>query len=91
LTTELSKLGAHVTETADGLQIEPHRLHAADLTSYADHRMVHAAAVAGLLVEGVGIDDVATTAKAMPQFAALWTELVTGDRSGAPEVLETAH
>ncbi|WP_134322544.1 3-phosphoshikimate 1-carboxyvinyltransferase [Cumulibacter soli] len=91
LRVELSKLGAAVTETEDGLIIEPHPLHAADLQTYADHRMVHAAAVAGLLVEGVRIDNVATTAKAMPQFAALWSQLVTGDASLAPHVSEMAR
>ncbi|WP_106849503.1 3-phosphoshikimate 1-carboxyvinyltransferase [Blastococcus sp. Marseille-P5729] len=91
LAVELSKLGADVSETEDGLSIIPHPLHKANLASYADHRMVHAAAVAGLLVEGVHIDDVATTAKAMPQFAALWSELLTGDPTGAPEVSETAR
>lgn len=91
LTVELSKLGARATETDDGLVIEPHPLHAADLAAYADHRMVHAAAVAGLLVDGVTIDDVATTAKAMPQFASLWAGLVTGDEAAAPQVSETAR
>lgn len=91
LTVELGKLGARVAETDDGLVIEPHPLHAADLAAYADHRMVHAAAVAGLLVEGVTIDDVGTTAKAMPQFASLWCGLVTGDPSVAPQVSETAR
>lgn len=91
LTVELGKLGAEVSETDDGLTIIPHPLHSADLNAYADHRMVHAAAVAGLLVDGVRIDDVATTAKAMPQFARLWSALVTGDPAGAPDVSETAR
>ncbi|WP_153505679.1 3-phosphoshikimate 1-carboxyvinyltransferase [Cumulibacter manganitolerans] len=91
LSIELSKLGADVERTPDGLTITPHPLHAADLVAYADHRMVHAAAVAGLLVEGVTIDDVATTAKAMPAFAAMWSTLVVGDAAAAPEVSETAR
>lgn len=91
LQVELSKLGAVVRETDDGLIIEPRQLHAAGLSAYADHRMVHAAAVAGLLVEGVTIDDVGTTAKAMPQFASLWAALVTGDAATAPEVSEMAR
>lgn len=91
LSVELSKLGARVDETEDGLQIQPLPLRAADLDTYADHRMVHAAAVAGLLVDGVTVDNVATTAKAMPQFAALWAHLVTGEASRAPEVSEMAR
>ena len=91
LTVELSKLGAVVNETDDGLLIEPGPLRRADLATYSDHRMVHAAAVAGLLVEGVTVDDVATTAKAMPQFAGLWAQLVAGDATLAPEVSEMAR
>lgn len=91
LSIELSKLGARVSETDDGLLIEPDRLRAADIAAYADHRMVHAAAVAGLLVDGVTIDNVGTTAKAMPQFAGLWSQLVTGDAALAPEVSEMAR
>lgn len=91
LAVELSKLGASVNQTEDGLLIEPHPLHGADLNSYADHRMVHAAAVAGLLTDGVRIDNVATTAKAMPQFAQLWANLVAGDASLAPQVSEMAR
>lgn len=91
LQRELTKLGAAVSETEDGLLITPKPLHAADLLTYADHRMVHAAAVAGLLVDGVRVDNVATTAKAMPQFAGLWAQLVTGDSSLAPQVSEMAR
>lgn len=91
LSVELGRLGATVSETPDGLVIEPGPLHGAALQTYADHRMVHAAAVAGLLVPGVTVDNVATTAKAMPRFAALWAQLVTGDASAAPEVSEMAR
>jgi 3-phosphoshikimate 1-carboxyvinyltransferase len=41
-----------------------------------------AAAVLGLVVPGVVIEDVATTAKTVPDFVARWTALVAG--SGAP-------
>ena len=36
--------------------------------TYADHRMAHAAAVIGLAVPGVVLDDVACTSKTMPEF-----------------------
>lgn len=48
----------------------------AALETYHDHRMATFAAVVGLRVPGTGVVDVATTAKTMPDFPALWTALV---------------
>ena len=47
------------------------------MLTYADHRMVHAAALVGLRAD-VTIADIGTVAKTMPTFCALWTELVAG-------------
>jgi len=38
--------------------------------------MATAGAIIGLAVPGVLVDDIATTAKTLPQFPALWAELV---------------
>jgi 3-phosphoshikimate 1-carboxyvinyltransferase len=38
--------------------------------------MAHAAAVLGLAVDGVEIENIATTAKTMPEFPDLWSALV---------------
>jgi 3-phosphoshikimate 1-carboxyvinyltransferase len=38
--------------------------------------MAHAAAVLGLLVDGLEIENIATTAKTLPEFPELWSELV---------------
>jgi 3-phosphoshikimate 1-carboxyvinyltransferase len=73
LATEINALGGDVTETDDGLIIRPATLHGGLWHSYADHRMATAGAIIGLVVPGVEIDDIATTAKTLPQFAALWT------------------
>jgi 3-phosphoshikimate 1-carboxyvinyltransferase len=73
LATEINALGGDVTETEDGLVIRPAPLHGGLWHSYADHRMATAGAIIGLVVPGVEIDDIATTAKTLPQFAALWT------------------
>jgi 3-phosphoshikimate 1-carboxyvinyltransferase len=78
LVTELSGLGASVTELDDGLAIEPAPLHGGDWHTYEDHRMATAGAIVGLAVEGVAIDDIATTAKTLPQFPALWSDLLRG-------------
>jgi 3-phosphoshikimate 1-carboxyvinyltransferase len=76
LAAELNSLGGNVTETADGLIIRPAPLHGGQWRSYADHRMATAGALIGLRVPGIEIDDVATTAKTLPQFVELWTGML---------------
>ena len=76
LATEINALGGDVTETADGLVIQPAVLHGGLWRSYEDHRMATAGAIIGLAVAGVEVDDIATTAKTLPQFVELWTELL---------------
>jgi 3-phosphoshikimate 1-carboxyvinyltransferase len=82
LTRELGALGAQVVEHADGLDIAPAPLHGGRFATYADHRMAHAAAIVGLRVPGVLVEDVATTAKTFPGFERVWGEMVaTGARA----------
>ncbi|MFD8547572.1 3-phosphoshikimate 1-carboxyvinyltransferase [Streptomyces sp. NPDC059649] len=76
LTKELNELGGDVTETADGLHIRPRPLHGGIFHTYEDHRLATAAAVIGLAVEGVEVENVATTAKTLPDFPALWTDML---------------
>jgi 3-phosphoshikimate 1-carboxyvinyltransferase len=38
--------------------------------------MAHAAAVLGLAVDGLEIENIGTTAKTMPEFPDLWSALV---------------
>ncbi|MFG2058283.1 3-phosphoshikimate 1-carboxyvinyltransferase [Micromonospora sp. NPDC048930] len=78
LAREFAALGADITESADGLEIRPRPLRGGTFRTYADHRMAHAAAVAGLAVPGIEVDDVACTSKTMPEFPALWSGMVTG-------------
>ncbi|MDO4918612.1 3-phosphoshikimate 1-carboxyvinyltransferase [Kocuria sp.] len=80
LTTELNALGGSVRETADGLAIEPAPLHGGEFHTYEDHRMATAGAVLGLRVPGITVENVATTAKTLPEFPQLWTSLVSGGR-----------
>ncbi|GAB3586241.1 3-phosphoshikimate 1-carboxyvinyltransferase [Calidifontibacter terrae] len=76
LATELNALGGNVVETEDGLRITPAPLHAGTFHTYGDHRMVMAAAVIGLRVPGVIVEDVATVAKTLPEFTALWRRML---------------
>jgi 3-phosphoshikimate 1-carboxyvinyltransferase len=75
LETEFNALGGDVTQTADGLEIRPKPLHGGLFGTYRDHRMAHAAAVLGLLVDGLEIENIATTAKTLPEFPELWSDL----------------
>ncbi|MEU5683985.1 3-phosphoshikimate 1-carboxyvinyltransferase [Streptomyces venezuelae] len=76
LTKEINELGGDVTETADGLHIKPRRLHGGIFHTYDDHRMATAGAIIGLAVDGVQIENVATTAKTLPDFPDLWTGML---------------
>ncbi|MQY13596.1 3-phosphoshikimate 1-carboxyvinyltransferase [Streptomyces sp. RB5] len=79
LTKEINALGGDVTETADGLRIRPRPLRGGVFHTYDDHRMATAGAVIGLAVEGVEVENVATTAKTLPDFPAMWAALL-GER-----------
>jgi 3-phosphoshikimate 1-carboxyvinyltransferase len=82
LTRELNGLGAEVEELDDGLSITPGLLHGGTFKTYDDHRLAMAAAVIGLVVPGVVLDDVTTTAKTFPGFAEAWSQLAgPGDGS----------
>lgn len=83
LATELGRLGADVTEREDGLSIRPAELHGGTFHTYADHRMAHAGVILGLAVDGVLVEDIATTAKTFPDFATAWSRAVHGTGVGA--------
>jgi 3-phosphoshikimate 1-carboxyvinyltransferase len=78
LATELARLGADVTEREDGLSIRPSSLHGGTFHTYADHRMAHAGVILGLAVDGVLVEDIATTSKTFPDFATAWSTAVRG-------------
>lgn len=83
LAKEFNNLGGNVTELDDGLEITPAPLHGGVFETYADHRMATAAAVIGLAVPGVQVVDIATTAKTMPHFPALWTTLAASGKAAS--------
>lgn len=82
LSAEINGLGGDCRETADGLVITAGQLHSGLWRSYADHRMAMAGAIVGLRVPGVEVDNIATTAKTLPQFAGLWADMLAGQESG---------
>jgi len=81
LATELGARGADVTELPDGLAITPRPLHGGLFRTYDDHRLAMAAAVLGLGVEGVLIENVATTGKTFPSFTEAWTAMLGGGQT----------
>ena len=76
LVAEINRLGGDAEETPDGLIIRPAALHGGVVHSYADHRMATAGAILGLAVAGVEVEDIATTAKTMPDFPQLWEAML---------------
>jgi 3-phosphoshikimate 1-carboxyvinyltransferase len=83
LARELNRLGGDVTETADGLMIRPRPLHGGVFATYHDHRIATVGAVLGLLVPGILVENVETTAKTLPGFPLLWASMLAGDVSAA--------
>ncbi|WP_101524955.1 3-phosphoshikimate 1-carboxyvinyltransferase [Nocardioides houyundeii] len=76
LATELGALGADVVEHRDGLSLRPAVLHGGLFHTYADHRMAHAGVILGAAVDGVLVEDIATTGKTFPGFAETWSGLL---------------
>jgi len=83
LATELRKIGAQVVENEDSLEIAPvsnkDRVSRADeviIESYDDHRIATLGALIGLVVKNVKVRNIATTAKTIPDFPALWQKLI---------------
>jgi 3-phosphoshikimate 1-carboxyvinyltransferase len=89
LVNEINRLGGDAEETEDGLIVRPASLHGGVVHSYADHRMATAGAILGLAVEGVEVEDIATTSKTMPEFPQMWAAMLAGD-SGNPSQAGTA-
>jgi 3-phosphoshikimate 1-carboxyvinyltransferase len=78
LATGISALGGDATELPDGLLIRPRPLHGGVFASCDDHRLVMAAAVLGLAVPGIEVDDAATVGKTFPAFTSLWPAMLAG-------------
>lgn len=78
LVAEIHRLGGTAKETPDGLKVLSPVHRAAEVHTYADHRMATFAAVIGLVLPGVLVQDVATTAKTLPDFPLLWQGMLAG-------------
>jgi 3-phosphoshikimate 1-carboxyvinyltransferase len=76
LTCEINALGGEVTEEETALHITPKPLHGGIFHTYEDHRLATAGAVIGLVVDGVEVENIATTRKTLTDFPGLWKSLL---------------
>ncbi|MGM1062970.1 3-phosphoshikimate 1-carboxyvinyltransferase [Saccharothrix sp. Mg75] len=76
LVAEVNRLGGDAEETEDGLVVRPRPLRGGVWRAYADHRMATAGAIVGLVVEGVSVDDIGSTAKTIPDFPGMWATML---------------
>lgn len=83
LTTEINRLGGRAEENEDGIRVTEPVAHGALMRTYADHRMATAAAVMGLVVPGVVVENVETTSKTLPNFTGLWQNMLDQWQAGA--------
>jgi 3-phosphoshikimate 1-carboxyvinyltransferase len=78
LADELSARGAQIDERIDGLAIRAGALRGGIFRTYGDHRMVMAAAVLGLAVPGLEVENAGTVGKTMPDFIPMWRAMLAG-------------
>lgn len=88
LAAEINRLGGTAHDTADSLVIEapiPATAEAAPVLArtYDDHRMATFAAIIGLRRPNVVVQNVATVAKTMPEFTAMWEDMLAQWQTGA--------
>jgi 3-phosphoshikimate 1-carboxyvinyltransferase len=83
LVNEINGLGGDARELPDGLEIRPRPLRGGLVRTYDDHRMVMAAAVLGLAVPGIEVENVATVGKTLPGFTDLWSGMLATASSGS--------
>ena len=88
LAAEINRLGGSAHDTADSLVIEapiPAATEAEQVLArtYDDHRMATFAAIIGLRRPNVVVQNVATVAKTMPEFTAMWEDMLAQWQAGA--------
>ena len=91
LAAEINRLGGSAHDTTDSLVIEapiPAAAEAAQVLAhtYDDHRMATFAAIIGLRRPNVVVQNVATVAKTMPEFTAMWEDMLAQWQAGASTV-----
>jgi len=76
MATELSKMGAMISEENDGLVVKQSILRGAEVQGYSDHRTIMALAVSGLVAQGATtIDTAEGISKTFPGFVEMMNRL----------------
>lgn len=88
LAAEINRLGGAAHDTADSLVLEapiPATAEAQPVLArtYDDHRMATFATIIGLRRPNVVVQNVATVAKTMPEFTAMWEDMLAQWQAGA--------
>ena len=73
---EINDLGGDVIEEPTALRINPKPLHKGIFHTYDDHRLATSGATIGLVVEGIEVENIATTRKTITDFPGLWNSLL---------------
>lgn len=76
LRAEINGLGGEVIEEPTALRINPKPLHGGVFHTYEDHRLATSGATIGLVVEGIEVENIATTRKTITDFPGLWSSLL---------------
>ena len=77
MVTELRKLGGHVVEHQDGLEISPAPITPAAIDTYQDHRVAMAFSLVGLKARGIQIKDPGCVSKTFPNYFEVLQHLYT--------------
>lgn len=80
LVNEITRIGGEARELPDGLKITPVSagcLRPAVMETYADHRMATFAAMLGLRIKGIQVENIAATAKTLPNFVNMWNDMLS--------------
>ena len=83
LATELNALGGDVDEEESALHISPAPLHSGVFHTYDDHRLATAGAMIGLAIDGIQVENIATTQKTLPDFPGTWQQMLDSKSLGS--------
>ena len=83
LATELNALGGDVDEEESALHISPAPLHSGIFHTYDDHRLATAGAMIGLAINGIQVENIATTQKTLPDFPGSWQAMLDSKSLGS--------
>ena len=82
IATEFNALGGEVVDEPTALRINPKPLHSGLFHTYEDHRLATSAATLGLVINGIEVENIATTRKTLTDFPGLWSSIIGSSNVG---------